>query len=274
MTAAAAISFAPMDMMRNVGGLLRDWRQRRRLSQLDLALEANISQRHLSYVESGRARPSRDMLLRLAEQLEIPLRDRNLLLVAGGFAPVFPERPLTDPALRAAQEAMGAILAAQEPFPALAMDRHWTLVAANAAVPRLLGGVAPELLRPPVNLLRLSLHPDGLAPRIVNLPEWREHLLARLRRQIDLSADPVLSALLEELRGYRPPPSPPRRAPPPDAAALAVPLQLSVGEEVLSFLSATTVFGTPIDITLSELALESFWPADEPTREALRRLAA
>jgi transcriptional regulator with XRE-family HTH domain len=263
-----------MDMMRNVGGLLRDWRQRRRLSQLDLALEANISQRHLSCLESGRARPSRDMLLRLAEQLEVPLRDRNLLLVAGGFAPVFPERPLTDPALRAAQEAMGAILAAQEPWPALAMDRHWTLVAANAAVSRLLGGVAPELLRPPVNLLRLSLHPEGLAPRIVNLPEWRDHLLTRLRRQIDLSADPVLTALLEELRGYRAPPSPPRRAPPPDAAALAVPLRLALGDEVLSFLSATTVFGTPIDITLSELALESFWPADEPTREALRRLAA
>jgi transcriptional regulator with XRE-family HTH domain len=185
-----------------VGDLLREWRQRRRMSQLDLSLEADISTKHLSFLETGRSQPSRDMVLLLAEQLEIPLRERNVLLVAAGYAPVFAERPLQDPVLQQARKAVDLVLAGHEPYPALAVDRHWTLVAANAAVGRMIAGADASLLQPPVNVLRLSLHPKGLAPRIANLEEWRAHLFARLRRQIEVSADPVLSELLEELGAY------------------------------------------------------------------------
>src|SRR6476469_9855053 len=191
-----------MAMTQPVGDLLREWRQRRRMSQLDLASEAEISTRHLSFVETGRALPSREMVLHLAEQLEVPLRERNVLLVAAGFAPVFAERALEDPALQSARRAVDLVLAGHEPYPALAVDRHWTLVAANAAVGRLIAGADAELLQPPVNVLRLSLHPKGLAPRIANLPEWRAHLLARLRQQIDVTADGELIKLLDELSGY------------------------------------------------------------------------
>lgn len=260
------------------GALLRDWRQRRKLSQLDLAMDAEISARHLSFIETGRAVPSRAMLLRLAEQLDLPLRERNALLLAGGFAPAFAERPLDAPDMAAARAAVEAILKGHEPFPAVAVDRHWTLVAANGALTPLLAGVSPDLLQPPVNVLRLSLHPEGLAPRIENLPEWRNHLLARLRQQIDQSGDPVLEALWQELRAY---PCPASRTPH-AAPGIAVPLRLRTGENgadgadgadagVLSFLSTTTVFGTPVDVTLSELALECFYPADDATRQALSR---
>ncbi|WP_135467116.1 helix-turn-helix domain-containing protein [Crenalkalicoccus roseus] len=255
---------------RPVGELLREWRQRRRLSQLDLACEAGISQRHLSCLESGRARPSRGMLLRLAERLEVPLRERNLLLVAAGFAPAFAQRALGDAALRGAQEAVLRLLAAHEPWPALALDRHWSVVATNRAVPPLLAGCAPELLRPPVNALRLSLHPGGLAPRIRNLGEWRAHLLERLRRQVEATADAALIALLEELRRYPAPPAP--AAAPPELPP-AVPLRLATAEGTLALLSATTVFGTPLDVTLAELMLETFLPADAATAAALHRLA-
>jgi transcriptional regulator with XRE-family HTH domain len=259
-----------------VGDLLREWRQRRRMSQLDLSLEADISTKHLSFLETGRSQPSRDMLLLLAERLEIPLRERNVLLVAAGFAPVFAERPLEDPALQQARKAIDLVLAGHEPYPALAVDRHWTLVAANAAVGRMIAGVEPSLLRPPVNVLRLSLHPKGLAPRIANLADWRAHLFARLRRQIEVSADPVLIELLQELQAY---PAPSRQKPArPGAerefAGVLVPVQFLTDQGVLSFFSTTTVFGTPLDITLSELALESFFPADAATVEMLRRLAA
>src|ERR1700756_3180434 len=169
-----------------VGHLLREWRQRRRLSQLALACDAGISTRHLSFIETGRAQPSRDMVLHLSEQLEVPVRERNVLLVAAGFAPMFPERPLEDPALTAARAAVDLVLERQKPYPAFALDRHWHVVASNAALPELYGGVEPELLRPPVNVMRLSLHPNGLAPRIANLAEWRAHLLFRLRRQAAL----------------------------------------------------------------------------------------
>src|SRR3954470_15613469 len=185
-----------------IGQHLRSWRERRRMSQLDLALEAEISARHLSFVETGRSAPSREMLMHLAEQLEIPLRERNVLLISAGYAPVFPERSLDDPALQSALRAVELVLKGHEPYPAVAIDRHWTLVAANGAVPALLANVAAALLTPPVNVLRLSLHPDGLAPRIANLPEWREHLLARLRHQIDLTADPVLVELMRELKTF------------------------------------------------------------------------
>jgi transcriptional regulator with XRE-family HTH domain len=259
--------------VRPVGDHLRAWRQRRRLSQLDLALDAEISTRHLSFLETGRSTPSREMVLHLAEQLEIPLRERNVLLNAAGYAPVFLERPLDDPALQAARKAVDLVLQGHEPYPALAVDRHWTLVAANRAVAPLLVGADAALLQPPVNVLRLGLHPKGVAPRTANLPQWRSHLLSRLRRQIELSGDPVLTELMRELSDY-PAPSEDRagkRDLDGEYASVVVPFQLITDAGILSFFSTTTVFGTPIDITLSELALECFYPADAATAEALRR---
>ena len=263
-----------------VGTLIRDWRQLRRQSQLDLALEAEISQKHLSFIESGRSQPSRDMVLLLAEHLGVPLRERNALLLAAGYAPVYLERALEDPSLHAAKAAIDLVLKGHEPYPAIAVDRHWTLLAANASVAPLLGLVADaELLRPPVNVLRLSLHPGGLAPLIANLTEWQAHLVARLRQQIRATADPVLADLLAELLTYPVPAPPPRQghghgSAPEMEPAIVVPLQLRVGDKLLSLISTTTVFGTPVDITLSELALETFFPADAATGEALRMIAA
>ena len=255
----------------HVGEYLREWRQRRRLSQLDLAGEAEISARHLSFVETGRAAPSRDMVLRLAERLDVPLRERNVLLVAAGFAPLFPNRTLDDPALAAARQAMEIVLKAHEPCPALAIDRHWNLVSANAMVAPLLDGVAPALLQPPLNVLRLAFHPDGLAPRTANLAEWCAHLLERLHRQIEATADPALVALRDELKTY---PVPARRTPAANPVdSVAVPFQMTFGKGVLSFISTTMVFGTPVDVTLSELALETFFPADEGTAAAMREMA-
>jgi transcriptional regulator with XRE-family HTH domain len=248
-----------------VGTQIRTWRGRRRLSQLDLALDADISARHLSFIETGRSRPSRNMLLRLAERLRIPPRERNALLVAGGFAPAQPTRAFDDPALAAARQAVDRVLAAYEPYPALAVDLHWNLVAANAGIAPFLRDVAPHLLQPPLNVLRLSLHPDGLAGRIENVAEWRGYVFRRLEEQIDASADPVLAALLEELRSY-----PGGVMAASDSSAIAVLLKLRHSDRLLSFLSMTTVFGTPIDITLSELAVEAFLPADLETAEFLR----
>lgn len=255
-----------MGQTSGIGDLLRDWRKRRRLSQLDLATEAEISQRHLSFVESGRAKPSREMVLHLAEQLEVPLRERNLLLVAAGYAPVFAQRALEDPAMRAAKEAVDQVLTGHEPHPAIAVDRHWTLLSANRAFAPLLAGIDPAMLAPPVNVLRLSLHPQGAAPRILNLPEWRTHILARLRRQVEVSADPALLALLDELRAY----PAPAAAQPVDTSGVAVPLRLAMPGGTLSFLSTTMVFGTPVDITLAELTIEAFFPADGETAAAMR----
>jgi transcriptional regulator with XRE-family HTH domain len=256
-----------------VGTMLRDWRRRRHLSQLDLACEADISSRHLSFLETGRSQPSREMILHLAERLDIPLRERNALLLAAGYAPVFKARALDDPTLQAARRVVDLVLAGHEPFPAIAIDRHWTLIASNRAIQPLLLGIEPALLEPPVNVLRLSLHPQGLAPRIANLAEWRSHLLARLRHQIEASADPVLGELYNELSGF-PIPGGEKQYTPTNYAGVAVPLQLATEGGVLSFLSTTTVFGTPVDITLSELALESFFPADAFTLEALKRLTS
>jgi transcriptional regulator with XRE-family HTH domain len=239
------------------------------MSQLALALEADISAKHVSFLESGRATPSREMVLLLAEQLEIPLRDRNLLLLAAGYAPCFPERSLDDPALEGARRALDLVLRGHEPYPAIAIDRYWTLVAANGAFAPIVAGVDSALLAPPLNVLRLSLHPLGLASRIVNLAEWRAHLFARLRRQIAVSGDSTLQRLLEELRGY--PSAADKCAPPGDHVEVAVALRLRAGEEVLSFISTTTVFGTPVEVTLSELAIESFFPADAATAAALRQ---
>jgi transcriptional regulator with XRE-family HTH domain len=255
-----------------VGALLREWRQRRRLSQLDLACEADISTRHLSYVENGRASPSREMLMHLAEHLDVPLRERNTLLTAAGFAPIYRERPLEDPALAPAREAVQLVLRGHEPYPALLIDRHWTLLDHNRTVPLLLADVDPALLRPPVNVLRLSLDPRGLGRRIVNLAQWREHLFARLRQQIAVSADPTLVALLNELQEI-PFDATRSHGGPIDPSGVAVPLQFDTpAHGVLSFIGTTTVFGTPVDITLAELALETFFPADSRTAEVLRRL--
>lgn len=261
--------------LRPVGDLLREWRQRRRLSQLDFSVEAEISSKHLSFLETGRSRPSREMLLKLAELLEVPLRERNTLLISAGFAPLFSERKLDDPSLQAARDAMEIVLKGHEPYPAIAVDRHWTLLAANRAVAPMLTGIKTELLAPPMNVLRASLHPDGLAPRIVNLGQWRAHIFARLRRQIEISADPILTTLLEELIAY---PAPEhghgngRGNGSEITNAFVVPMRLATPMGVLSFISTTTVFGTPIDVTLSELALESFFPADAATAAALRQM--
>ncbi len=255
-----------------VGDVLREWRRRRRFSQLDLALEAEVSARHLSFVESGRSAASRDMLLRLAERLGLPLRERNRLLVAGGYAPVFAERSLDRPDMATAINAVRAVLAAYQPFPALAIDRHWTLVAANEALAPLLASVAPRLLQPPVNVLHLSLAPDGLAPSILNFVEWRQHVLERLRRDAASSGDPELERLHDTLRALPSPSAKPQgTAHQSEIARIAVPLVLrhpATGER-LSFLSTTTVFGTATEIALSELTLEGFLPADEKTRQAL-----
>lgn len=257
------------------GAHLRHWRTHRRLSQLDLAQEAEVSTRHLSYVETGRAAPSREMVLRLAERLDVPLRERNALLVAAGFAPMYRQRSLDDPAMASARRAVDLVLKGHEPFPALAVDRHWNLVAHNALVPLLMAGAAPELMQAPINVLRLSLHPDGIAPRIANLTQWRSHLLERLQQQVAATGDAVLQALHDELAAY-PSPQVSHDAPAADTelSSVFVPFQLVTPHGVLSFISTITIFGTPVDVTLQELAVESFFPADAQTAAALTALAA
>ena len=257
---------------RPVGELLRQWRERRRMSQLDLALEAEISTRHLSFVETGRATPSREMVLHLAEQLDLPLRERNHLLLAAGYAPVYAETPLDAPHMAAVRAAVRQILSGHEPYPAVVVDRDWHLVDATSSIALFTDGIAPELMAPPVNVLRVSLHPRGMAPRIVNLGEWRAHLLGRVRRQVTLTADPDLAKLYEELRGY------PCDQPEPDVelpgpADIVVPLRVRHAGRELAFLSTVATFGTPLDITVAELAIESFYPADAETGAVLAALA-
>jgi transcriptional regulator with XRE-family HTH domain len=253
------------------GAALRVWRERRRLSQLSLAAEANVSQRHLSFIESGRASPSRAMVIHLAEALAVPLRDRNALLISAGFAPVYKDRSLDDPVLAGAMAAVGRLLKAQEPYPALAVDRGWCVVAANAAVAPLIAPADPELVKPPINVMRLSLHPRGLAPLIVNLAQWRAHLIERLRRQLRASFDPAIERLLREVEAYPAPGRAAARAAFGDEfAEVAVPLRIRTPHGVLSFLSSVCVFGTALDVTLAELSLELFFPEDEATAAALR----
>jgi len=244
----------------HAGDLLREWRQRRRFSQLDLAIAANVSSRHLSFVETGRARPSSEMILHLAEHLDVPLRDRNALLLAGGYAPAYPERDLDEPELSAVRNALRSVLMGHEPYPAVVVNRWWELVDANSGIVLFTGHVNQKLLEPPVNVLRLSLHPDGMAPRIANLPQWRAHLLARLHRQAQATGDPRLAALHDELAAY--PGGQGRR---PEPADVVVPLRYRADRQELSFISITAVVGTPMDVTVEELAIESFYPADEAT---------
>ncbi|TYL54871.1 helix-turn-helix transcriptional regulator [Nocardioides sp. BGMRC 2183] len=251
-----------------VGQLIRGWRQHRRLSQEELANRTEVSTRHLSCIETGRARPTSDMLLRLCDQLDVPLREQNQVLLAAGHAPAHPQHALDAPPMAEANAALEAILAAHEPYPALVVDRHWDLVAANEAAYGLLAGVDAELLEPPVNVLRLSVHPRGLAPRIDNLDEWRAHLQERIAREARHTGDPVLAELAAELASG--PASGGAAAE--SGAALVVPLRLRTPDGgVLSFVSTTTVFGTPREVTLSELAIEAFYPADDATRRALSR---
>jgi transcriptional regulator with XRE-family HTH domain len=248
----------------HAGDLIRQWRQRRRLSQLDLAIAANVSSRHLSFVETGRSRPTSQMILHLAEHLDVPLRDRNALLLAGGYAPAYSERTLAAPELRAVYGALRRVLAGHEPYPAAVVNRWWELVDANAGIGLFTGGVSPGLLEPPVNVLRLSLHPDGMAPRIANLPEWRAHLLARLHRQAEATGDQRLFTLHDELKAY-----PGGQGASPAVTDVVVPLRYRTPRAELSFLSITAVIGTPMDVTVEELAIESFYPADDQTAAAL-----
>jgi len=273
----SAASLRPNTSAVPVGALLRTWRERRRLSQLELAGAAAISARHISFLETGRSTPSRGMLLRLAERLQIPLRERNTLLLSAGYAPMYAERRLDDPALQQARRAVELVIAGHAPFPALAVDRHWTLVSANASVDLLLAGVAPSLLEPPVNVLRLGLHPDGLGPRVENYTQWRDHTITRLQQQVAATADPILEELLAELesyplisRGEGTTDNSPNEA---GYGGVVVPFRVRTDLGVLSFISTTTVFGTPLDITLAELAVESFFPADPQTAEILSRIA-
>ena len=254
-----------------LGEKLRDWRARRRLSQLDLALECGISARHLSFIETGRSRPTAQTLLRISERLNLPHREQNALLLTAGFAPRFPQTAYDSGAMAGVRQTIDTLLQAYSPFPALAVDRHWNVVTSNAALGGLIAGAAAELLAAPVNALRLALHPEGLAPRIANFAEWSSHLLGRLDRQIEQSGDSGLMELREELLGYR---AAERyshwRAGPHE---LAIPLVLDLPLGRLSLLSTMTVFGSPVDVTLSELAIEAFFPADEETAALLRRAA-
>jgi transcriptional regulator with XRE-family HTH domain len=246
------------------------WRERRRLTQLDLALAADVSARHISYVETGRSRPTSQMILHLSDQLEIPLRERNALLLAGGYAPAFPEHGLHSPPMSVINDAINSVLGGHEPYPAVVVDRHWELVAGNAAIAVLTEGAAAHLLEPPVNVLRLSLHPEGMAPRIANLGAWREHILHRLAHQAETIGDSALRELHDELAGY-----PGGLAGHLGAAgpALVVPLLYRSPHGELSFFSTTTVFGTPLDVTVAELAIEAFYPVDTATAQILKRLA-
>jgi transcriptional regulator with XRE-family HTH domain len=253
----------------HAGQLVREWRLRRNLSQFQLAAGSAVSARHLSFIETGRARPSREMVLHLADRLEIPLRERNRLLLAAGFAPAYGERALDDPEMAPVREALERFLAAHEPYPALVVDRHWNLVLGNDAVMLLVDDIAPELLEPPANALRATLHPQGMAPHILNFDEWSAHLLHRLRREIALTGDPELESLLAELLTY---PGVRDEPPPVDAVASAeivLPLHLRRGDAVLSFFGTLTTFGTAADVTLAELAVEAFYPANRATAAAL-----
>ncbi|WP_459642440.1 helix-turn-helix domain-containing protein [Kineococcus sp. NUM-3379] len=265
--APPAVDLAPTGHAPSVGELLRRWRQRRRLSQLALACEAGVSSRHLSFLETGRARPSRQMVLHLAGHLDVPPRGRDELLLAAGFAPQHPRRDLRDAQMTPVREALELLLAAYEPFPALVVDRSWHLVAANSSLEAMLGGVAAHLLQPPVNVLRASLHPEGMAPRIANLAQWRAHVLHRLAREAALSGEEDLALLHAELSAL------PGGCEPVPPGAVAVPLRLRTGGRELSFLSTVTTFGSAVEATAAELSIEAFLPADAGTAEALRRTA-
>ena len=255
----------------SAGSLLRAWRERRRLSQLDVALAADISTRHLSFIETGRSRPSRRVLLRLAEELAVPLRGRNSLLLAAGYAPAYPETPLADPAMRPVRAALDRVVSLHEPYPALVVDRLWNVVTANHSAVSLLEGVAPELLTPPVNVMRVSLHPRGLAPQTRNFEAWAAHLLGQLRQQVETSGDAELAALLEEVSGYPGMPAEPTSPEPADRVVTTVRYATPDGD--LALFTTLATLGAPTDVTAAELAIETFYPADDESAAILQRRA-
>jgi transcriptional regulator with XRE-family HTH domain len=255
----------------SAGALLREWRQRRNLSQLELALRSSVSARHLSFIETGRARPSREMILHLADRLDLPLRERNHLLLAAGFAPVFSERSLDESEMAPVRDALERFLSAHEPFPALVVDRHWNIVASNSGVSYVTREVAPELKVPPANALRIALHPDGLAPRILNLADWSGYLLARLRREIEATRDPDLGALYEELAGYPGVATEDDRREQPVPNEIMLRHELRLDDQDLELFCTFTTFGTARDLTLAELTIVSFYPANPHTAEILTR---
>lgn len=258
-----------------VGPLLRSWREQRRLSQLELALRADSSARHISFIETGRSRPSEEMVLRLAEHLDVPVRERNALLVVAGYAPRYAETALDDPAMGALREGMEQLLRGYDPYPALVVDGTYTVVAANRGIAMMMEGVAEHLLTPPLNAMRLTLHPEGLAPRIRNLREWRSDLLAQMERQIALARSAELRELYEEVAAYPVPESAAGQdepAGPPSALSFALPMVIEHDGRVLSFVSSIATFNTPMDVTVAELAIETFLPADLETAAYLRSL--
>ena len=258
---------------RGVGPLLRAWRERRRVSQLELALRADSSARHISFVETGRSRPSEEMVLRLAEHLDVPVRERNSLLLAAGYAPRYPETPLDDPALDALREGLERLIQGYEPYPALVVDATYTVVAANRGITMLLDGVPEFLLQPPLNAMRLTLHPEGMAPRIRNLREWRGHLLAQMERQIALHRSEPLRELYDEVKAYPVPETAGDGAEhPPPVPHFALPMRIGHDGRELSFVSSIATFNTPMDVTVSELAIETFLPADPATAKYLHAL--
>jgi transcriptional regulator with XRE-family HTH domain len=258
-----------VDVPPAAGQLIREWRQRRKLSQLDVATRSAVSARHLSFIENGRSKPSREMVLHLAQRLEIPLRERNRLLLAAGYAPGYTEHSLDDRDLAPVRDALDRLLAAHEPYPALVVDRHWDIVAHNRGVDFIVKDVSPHLLSPSPNALRIALHPDGLAPRIANFGEWSAHLTARLRREIEVASDVQLIALLDELTGY--PGVDVGRVDTSEAESIMLMHSLQLDDAELTLFSTVSTFGTARDITLAELSIESFFPADEETASALAR---
>lgn len=255
-----------------VGPLLREWRERRRISQLELALRADSSARHISFIETGRSRPSQEMVLRLADHLDVPVRERNTLLVAAGYAPAYPERPLDDPAMGGLREGLERLLTSYEPFPALVVNSTYEVLAANRGIAALLDGVAPSLLVPPLNAMRLTMHPAGLAPRIRNYHEWRAHLLHQMERRLALMRAPALRALYDEVSAYSVPDSGRERARQEGEVPFALPMVLDHAGRTLSFVSTIATFNTPMDVTVSELAVETFLPADPETARLLTTL--
>src|SRR5215468_10752327 len=254
---------------RPVGELLREWRERRRLSQLDLSILADISARHLSFVETGRSRPTPTMIIRLTEELDVPLRERNMMLLAAGYAPAYPQHGLDEPELDSVRAALRQVLSGHEPYPAVIISRWWDMVDSNQATAMLTEGCASWLLEPPANVLRLSLHPEGMAPRIANLGQWRAHLLSQLRHRARALADDRLTELYLELAGY---PGGTDERVPPDGVVL--PLRYRRGAQELALFSIHAVVGTATDVTVEELAIESFYPADAATADALRAASA
>ncbi|ALO97403.1 MULTISPECIES: helix-turn-helix domain-containing protein [Streptomyces] len=274
MSLLASAPTAPVDVTgKGVGPLLRAWRERRRLSQLDLALRADSSARHISFIETGRSRPSEEMVLRLAEQLDVPVRERNTLLLAAGYAPRYPETPLDDPALDALRDGLERLIRGYEPYPALVVDAGYTVVAANRGTALLLDGVPEELMVPAPNAMRLTLHPRGMAPRIRNLRQWRGHLLAQMEREIALHRSDRLRALYEEVAAYPVPEEPSDGEPAESVPYFALPLRIEHAGRILSFVSSISTFNTPMDVTVAELAIETFLPADPATAKYLHTQA-